>query len=91
MKVSTASGAAAALALTLALGGDASEERPMALETVGPVELRVAPDGGAPGRGTLAAGTPVTVAVRQGGWTLLRSGAQWGWAVEPELRATSKR
>lgn len=81
----------AALVVTLALGGDVGVERPIAFETVERIDLRVAPDGGAPMRGTLAAGSPVTVAVRQGDWALLRSGERWGWAAAPALREQASR
>lgn len=70
------------LAAALALSGDAA---PTLLEAAGLIELRVAPDGGAPVRARLDAGAPVTVTARQADWARLRSGAQWGWAVEPKL------
>lgn len=61
--------AAVVVGIALMVGGDARRgdvRKDGALEAAAELVLRVAPDGGAPVRGTLAAGTKVTVGVRQG-------------------------
>ncbi|MET0314240.1 MAG: SH3 domain-containing protein [Hansschlegelia sp.] len=79
-----------AVALTLPLAGDAMR-RSVSVQLVAavPIELRVAPDGGAPIRATLPAGATYEVTARQAHWIRLRSGEEWGWTIDERESGTA--
>ncbi len=82
-------GLAAAAALAVA-GDERRDGGPPLLTAAAPLQLRVAPDGGAPIRATLPAGAAYQVTARQANWLRVRSGEQWGWTIDEHVESPAR-